>query len=342
MNKDLLIKRNEKTNSKFGKNPYERTIEELFEKGVIVLDKDSGPTSHLTTDSLKKVLNTTKAGHSGTLDPKVTGILVIGLGRATRLMEYMLKSNKEYVCLMYVHKEVSEDKIKEALKKFTGKIMQLPPIVSAVKRELREREIYYIKLLSIDGQNVLFRVGCQHGTYMRKLCTDIGEYLGTNAHMKELRRTKAGPFTEEDNSITLDKLRNLYELYNESKGAEKEVVEKELRKYVRPMEETLKDFKKVYVRDNAVDSIAHGADLAIPGIASLDDGIELGEEIAMMTQKNELIGMGMAFLRSKDVIKKRKGAFVKTNKVFMDIGVYPRVWDFGEPEKELVEEEKVE
>ena len=330
----LLINKKSKTSSKFGCEPFKRSLNELFDKGIVMIDKDSGPTSHQTTDSLKKVLKIDKAGHSGTLDPKVTGVLVCGLGRATRLMEYMLKSNKEYVCLMYVHKPISDSQLKDAIQKFTGKIMQIPPIVSAVKRQEREREVYYIDLLDTqdNNQNVLMKIGCQHGTYMRKICSDMGEYLGVGAHMKELRRSKAGPFTEDDSLISLDKLRNLLELYDESTNDEKEVFEKELRKYILPMERALKDFKKVYVSDNAVNSICHGADLAIPGVSRLEKDIVMGEEIAIMTLKGELIGMGVAFLNSKDVMKKKKGAFVKTNKVFMDIDTYPKTWDFKKKE----------
>ena len=299
----ILVKRKEKTSPKHGKTPQERTIDELLEKGVIIVDKDAGPTSHTTADNLKSILKIERAGHSGTLDPMVTG-----LNRATRLMEYMLKSDKEYVCLMYVHKSVSEEKIKEALEKFTGKIMQTPPIVSAVKREERERTIYSIDLLDLADENksVLFRVKCQHGTYIRKLCTDIGEYLGVGAQMKELRRTKAGPLTEDEGIISLDKLRNLYELYIEhrAKSVEHSAFEVELRKYIRPMEDVLKDFKKVYTRDNAVDSICHGSDLAVPGVSELDEDISIGEEIVIMTLKGELIAMGIAYMTSKDVMKK--------------------------------------
>ena len=322
----ILIKNDICTNSDYGIEPTKRSISELLDKGFIVLDKDSGPNSHDLTDQVKKVLETTKTGHSGTLDPKVTGVLLIGLGRATRLMEYMLKSDKEYVCLLYLHKEVPKDKIKEVMKKFTGKIMQTPPIVSAVKREEREREIYSIKILDIkdNGQYVLFRVSCQHGTYIRKLCSDIGEYLGVGGQMIELRRTKAGPFTEDDESISLDNLRNLWDLYNESKGKEKDIFEKEIRKYVRPMEMLLKDFKTVYVKDTSIDSLCHGNDLAIPGVCKVERGILVGEEVAIFTLKGELVSMGTALLTSEDSMKKNKGIFVKTEKVFMDIGTYQK------------------
>lgn len=330
---ELLIKRNDKPAKNLGKYPTDRTIEELFDKGAINLDKDAGPTSHIAADQLKRVLKIDKAGHSGTLDPAVTGVLLMGLGRATRLMEYMLKSNKEYVCLMYVHKPVSKQKIEEIFKKFTGKIMQTPPIVSAVKREEREREIYSIEFLDYadEGQNILFKVACQHGTYIRKLCSDMGDALGVGAQMKELRRTKAGPIREEDNIISLDKLRNLYELYLDEKDLKKKnLLEKELKKYIFPMEYLLQDFKKVYVREMAVNSLCHGADLAIPGVSKLEDGIEMGEEVVIMSLKGELIAIGIAFLNSDEVMKKNKGAFVKTSKVFMDIDYYPKSWDFEE------------
>jgi len=329
----MLVKHKDKFYSKLGKAPLSRTIDELLDKGVIVIDKDSGPTSHQTTDYLKQILNIEKAGHSGTLDPKVTGVLVCGLGRATKLMEYMLLSNKEYVCLMYIHKEITQEQLDDAIKNFTGTIKQIPPVISAVKRQERQRTIYYIELLDFDGQNALMRVGCERGTYMRKLCSDMGEYLETGGHMKELRRTKAGPFRETDGIISLDKLRNLLDLYKNSENEEKNKFELELRKHILPMEEIVKEFKKVIVRDSAVSYIAHGADLAIPGVAKLDDGISMGDTVAMMTAQGELIGMGMAFLNSKDVMRKDKGAFVKTNKVFMDPDYYPKRWDFDSGEE---------
>lgn len=339
--KNLVMKHNEKVNSKYGINPIDRSIDELLNSGFVNLDKDSGPTSHVATDNLKKVLDIKKAGHSGTLDPKVTGVLLIGLGKATRLMEYMLKSNKEYVCHMFVHSEVSKEKILEVFKNFTGVIKQIPPVISAVKRQEREREIYFLKLLDYEnkGKDILFRVSCQHGTYIRKLCTDMCDSIGLKGQMKELRRTKAGPIREENNIISLDNLRNLYELYleevmeNKKRKKEIKIFEKELRKYIRPMEELLVDFKKVIIRDSAVNSVCHGSDLAIPGVAKLDKRIKMGEEIALLTQKGELVAIGTAYLNSNEVIKKNKGAFVKINKVFMETDKYPKVWNFSKEQK---------
>jgi H/ACA ribonucleoprotein complex subunit 4 len=234
----------------------------------------------------------------------------------------MLKSNKEYVCLMYLHSEVEESKIREAFEKFTGKIMQLPPIVSAVKRQEREREIYENRILDIrDNKYVLFRCKCQHGTYIRKLCSDIAKELGTGGQMIELRRTKAGPFTENDDSIGLDKLRNLYELYKEDESK----YEVEIRKYIKPMENLLVDFKKIYVRDSAVYTLSHGFNLAIPGLSKFDKDIEKGEEIAVFTLKGELVAMGTTLMSSYEMIENKNGMCVSIEKVFMELNEYPNL-----------------
>jgi H/ACA ribonucleoprotein complex subunit 4 len=322
----FITKFEEKPVDKFGKDPNKRTMSELLERGFVNVDKHSGPTSHECVDLLKDILEINKAGHSGTLDPKVTGVLLVGLGKGTRLMEYMLESNKEYVCHMYVHKPITDKQLKDVIKNFTGKIMQTPPIKSAVKREEREREIYSIKLLDTNSKNqdILFRVACEHGTYIRMLCHDMGETLGVGAQMKELRRTKAGPITENDYIISLDKLKSLWQLHNEEKNKSK--IEKEIRKYVRPYEYLLKDLKKVYVRNSAVNSVSHGSDLAIPGISKFQDDIEIGDEIALLTLHGELIGIGIAYMDSKQMEKKKKGAAIKAHKVFMDVEQYPKNW----------------
>ena len=154
----------------FGKNPEERTVDELIDYGIVNLDKPKGPTSHQVSDFVKKILKISKAGHSGTLDPQVTGVQPTGLSRATRITEFLLTAPKEYVCLMHLHKEISPETLKEAIEKFTGKIKQLPPIKSAVKRVERVREIYQITLLEVKGQDILFKMKCQAGTYVRKWC----------------------------------------------------------------------------------------------------------------------------------------------------------------------------
>lgn len=239
----------------------------------------------------------------------------IALGKATRIVQTLLNAGKEYICLMYLHKPVSEDKIYEAVKKFTGKIRQLPPIKSAIKRRLRTREIYYFNILEIDGQSILFQVGCEAGTYIRKLCVDFAKFMGNNGHMVQLIRTKAGPFT--DNSWhSLHDLKDAYEFYKEGD-------KKEIRDIILPIEEAVMHLPKVWVVDSAVDSICHGASLSIPGISKLNNFSE-NEIIAMMTLKDELIALGTSVLNSSEIMKKDKGLAIKTKKVFMERNVYPK------------------
>lgn len=166
--KQIFIKK--EAEGEFGKSPKERTTEELIDYGIVNIDKPKGPTSHQTSDYVKKILKIKKAGHSGTLDPAVTGVQPVALGKATRITQFLLTAPKEYVCLMHLHQEVEEEKIRNTTEQFIGKIQQLPPIKSAVKRELRTREIYEFEILEINGKDVLFRVRCQAGTYIRKLC----------------------------------------------------------------------------------------------------------------------------------------------------------------------------
>jgi len=340
---EYLIKSNEKTDSKFGKKPTKRNFKEILEKGIIIIDKNSGPTSHQIVDNLKKILGIKKAGHSGTLDPKVTGVLVCGLGKGTKLMEYILTSGKEYICLMYVHREVDEDLLRETILSFQGKIRQKPPVVSAVKRVERTREIYNIDILDIYGQYVLFRAEVEHGTYMRKLCHDIGLKLGTGAHMVELRRTKAGGFSENE-SINLTKLEDLIDLYKKFNSSEEKViknntdnsginstilrkkVEDELKKYIHPIEYGLRNIKKVYIKDSAVGMLSYGGDLAIPGVVKLEKGIKKGDIVALLTLKDELVSIGTALLDDVEVIDNSKGFFVKTTKTFLEPGIYPIPW----------------
>ena len=313
----ILVRKKSVTSSKFGCNPDKRPVKELINYGVINIDKPPGPTSHQVSDYLQKILNISKAGHSGTLDPGVTGVLAIATGRATRVVQTLLKAGKEYVGLMHVHKEIPEHEIYNVCNDFVGKIMQMPPIKSAVKRKLRERQVYYFDIMEIEGQDVLFKVGCQAGTYIRKLVHDIGQKLGCGAHMAELRRTKAGPFNESTNLVTLQDLTDAFYYYEQGN-------EKYLRYCIQPIENAVKHLPKIYVLDSAVDSLCHGANLNVPGISKLESGITMQDIVAVMTLKGELICYGTAKLNSKEMLGER-GLAVKIEKVFMVPGTYPMI-----------------
>ncbi len=312
--REILTRRDSETSDKFGKSPEKRTIEELLDFGIVIIDKPKGPTSHQTSAYVKDVLHLKKAGHSGTLDPAVTGVLPVAIGRATRIVQLLLPAGKVYVALMHVHKDVPEEKLREVFEQFKGKITQLPPVKSAVKRRERERHIYDMDIIEIDGKDVLFSVSCQAGTYIRKLISDMGNKIG-GAHMAELRRTQAGPFTEEK-LVTLQDLTDAYHYYNEGN-------EKYLRTLILPMEEATQHLPKIWVMDSAVNSLVHGSTLKVPGIAKLHDGIEAGDMVAIMTLKDELISYGNAELSSKEMLGER-GIAAKSQKVFLPEGVYPK------------------
>ena len=176
-------------------------IKKILNFSLLNIDKPSGPTSFKVSQFVRKSLNLSKTAHMGTLDPQVSGVLPVTLGRACRLSEYFMHKNKTYVGVMRLHEQVTPSELKKTIASFIGKITQLPPVRSSVKRAEREREIKTFKILEIKEKNILFETEVQAGTYIRKLIHDMGEKLG-GAHMLELRRTKAGIFSEET-AITL-------------------------------------------------------------------------------------------------------------------------------------------
>lgn len=302
------------TNDKFGKKPSEQTTKELLNRGIIVLDKPAGPTSHQASDYVKRILCLTKAGHTGTLDPGVTGVLPVALQDATRITHALLTAGKEYVCLMHIHENVSQEKFESVIKEFTGKINQLPPKKSAVRRRWRERNIYYFEILERKEKDVLFKVGCQAGTYIRKLVHDMGEKLGCGAHMAELRRTKAGPF-DESKAVTLQNLADAYHYYKEGDDSY-------LKKILIPLEAGVEHIKKIWILDSSVNPLCTGAYLKVPGIAKLESDIEKGDQVAVMTLKDELVLVGESMYGAQDIKSFDKGIAVKTMQVFMKPGTY--------------------
>lgn len=293
----------------YGITPEERPMELLLNYSIINLDKPKGPTSHVVSDYVKQLLHLKKAGHSGTLDPGVTGSLPIAIGNATRIVQAILPAGKEYVCVMHLHSIVSEDKIRKTFKKMSGRIMQLPPIKSAIVRKLRPRTIYYTEILEIDEQDVLFKIGCEAGTYIRKYVHDFGEHLKTGAHMQQLRRTQAGTFDES----TLVSLQDLTDALHEYKQNGNETP---LRKMLQPVERAVEPLPKVWVLDGAIESLIHGRNLALPGVAKIHEGVEPDQLVAVMTLKNELVALGRAKLATRKILSEEKGIAVDIQKVF--------------------------
>ena len=251
-----------------------KTIKELLEFGIINIDKCSGPTSFNISDFVRKKLGLRKTSHFGTLDPKVTGVLPIALNRGCKLTGYFLGEDKEYVGIMRIHEDVSLEEINKIIKeKFLGKIIQLPPVKSRVKRQEREREIKNFKLLEKDGKNILFKVECEGGTYIRKLCSDLGDYMKIGAHMLELRRIRACIFKENDKnypSVNLYDFERAVEEYFTPKGVpsingdintEGKGNEKLLRKIIIPGEVVSELHPVVEINEKAVEMVLHGCPL---------------------------------------------------------------------------------
>src|SRR5947209_16970097 len=248
----------------------------------------------------------------------VTGVLPLALEDATKTIQAFLLTGKEYVCLMALHGEVEEKKIQAVIEEFVGDILQRPPVRAAVRRDVRKRRIYYIRDVEIGGRQVLFRVGCQAGTYIRKLVYDVGEVLETGAHMRELRRIRAGPFTEQASFTMYDILK----LSQAGPGEKEEIT----RRIVRPMEAAFELVPKIILRDSAVSAVCHGADLAVPGVVRLWDGIRPGGSIALFTLKGELVALSKALMSTEQIMKEDHGLAAKTVRVVMPPETYPRMW----------------
>ncbi len=236
-----------------------KSIDELLEFGILNIDKSSGPTSFNVSDFVRKKLKLRKTSHFGTLDPKVTGVLPIALNRGCKLTGFFIGHDKEYVGIMRMHEEVSIEKIEKVIKeKFLGKIRQTPPVKSRVKREERTREVYEFEILEKEGNDFLFRAKVEGGTYIRKLCDDLGNELGIGAHMLELRRVSAGIFSEKDLEFV-----SLYE-FEKAVDDFEEGNEEPLKKMIIPAEEALqKIMKKVEVKKSEIKRLFTGKPIFI-------------------------------------------------------------------------------
>jgi H/ACA ribonucleoprotein complex subunit 4 len=314
----LLVKSQDSSDPNYGGEPEKRSIESLLQYGVINLDKPSGPTSHEVVSWVRKILGISSAGHGGTLDPKVTGVLPCALGKATRVLSALLNAGKEYIGVMYLHTPETRKRLEKIFKIFTGKVYQRPPLKSSVVRKLRVREVYYSEVIEVNNNHVLFRIGCEAGTYVRKFCFDLGEALCSGAHMLELRRTRVGNFRESDNLISLQNLKDAFTVY------QKEGEDYYLKRIISPMEKMVSHLPKIFVRDTAVDALCHGADLASAGVCYIDARIKSNMLIALMTLKKELIGFGTSMKDALQIYKAKSGILVKSNKIFMNRGTYPR------------------
>ncbi|MFB6144296.1 MAG: RNA-guided pseudouridylation complex pseudouridine synthase subunit Cbf5 [Candidatus Nanohaloarchaea archaeon] len=306
------------TSEEHGSIPEKRSIDELLRKGIVIIDKPFGPTSKQVSTWLKEELDRKKTGHFGTLDPNATGVLPVGLDKGTRLNEVLANSNKEYVFEAELGEKRGQEEVQEALQGFEGVNEQVPPEKSAVKREEREREVYNTELIETGEKRVLGRLECESGFYVRVLIEELGEKLGTEAEMTELRRTRQGHLAEEE-TATLQEVVDAYHFYHEENDEEK------LREVLHPIEKAIEGLKKVVIKDSAVNAVANGADLGTPGITKLQDGIKKEETIAITTLKGELVAIAEAQMTSEQMFEK-EGTAAELESVHLSPETYPRRW----------------
>jgi H/ACA ribonucleoprotein complex subunit 4 len=323
---ELHIKSSHYTPLDKGFNPEKRPLNEYINYGIINLDKPANPSSHEIVAWIKKILKVEKTGHSGTLDPKVTGCLIICINRATRLAKLQQSAGKEYVCVLKLFDQIqSESKLRDALKILTGPLFQKPPAVAAVKRQLRIRNIYESKLLEFDNEKktAVIWVSVEAGTYVRTLCEHFGILLGVGGEMEELRRTRSGMLSENDGLYTM------HDVLDAQFKLETENDEKYLRTVIQPLETLLVHMSKIVVKDSSVNSICYGAKLLVPGILRYSADIEAGKEVVLMTTKGEAIAIGVAMMSSTQVYSVDHGIAAKIKRVIMDKNTYPRCWGLG-------------
>ncbi len=308
------------TDDAYGTYYDKRTIEQLLNYGLIILDKPPGPTSHETVAWTKRILKLAKIGHSGTLDPQVSGVLPLGLGEATKALGVLLYGPKEYHALGRVHSLPSKEKLQETIDLFRGEIYQKPPQRSAVVRQTRTRTIHEFEVLEQKERLLLTRILCESGTYIRKLYYDIGEILGPGATMIELRRTRVDQFYETDGLVTLHELADAFAVWEENKDDSK------LMKMIKPVELAFSELNSVVIRDSAVDAMCHGAQLAIPGILQISPNLKVGDIVGIYTQKGEAVALAESTMSEEEIRDATKGYAFETRRIIMTPNTYPKKW----------------
>jgi len=269
--------------------PAERDVDALLEFGVINLDKPPGPSAHQVAAWVRDATGQDRVAHGGTLDPKVTGCLPILLGDAARAARIFDDAIKEYVAVLELHDSAPPD-FERVVGEFEGDIYQKPPRKSAVKRQLRTRRIHALDVLERGDRRALLRVRCASGTYIRKLCHDLGLALGTGAHMGALRRTATGQFDDRE-------LVSMHDLVDALAFAEAGD-EAALREAVQPAERALDHLPSLVVAPSAAEAIADGAPVYAPGLleaaaARVGDATPTeGELVAVHTPDGSAVALG--------------------------------------------------
>ncbi len=292
-------------------------LDQLLKGCFVVIDKPRGPPSAQVGSWVRGMLGADRNGHIGTLDPGVSGVLIVAIGKAVKLSKFLSGEDKEYIAIMRVHKEVDEKKIRETMAKFVGAIKQKPPLRSAVAKRVRERTIHEIEILEIKGRDVLFRVRCEGGTYIRKLIFDIGKRMGCGANMLELRRVKSGWVGEEE-AHTLYELKNAVQKWKEGGDGG------ELVRLLVPAD-VLLHLKTIKVKDSVMPSISYGSPIYRRGLLD-DGGAHRGEYVKVYSKSGAFCGVAR--------VEDGPELFAKMDVNWLDAREFKKMWKEQNPEQQ--------
>jgi H/ACA ribonucleoprotein complex subunit 4 len=290
----------------------------IAEGAFLLLDKPRGPSSHQVTAWARDLIGVPTAGHAGTLDPNVSGLLWVGVGPALKLLPLVLEFPKRYIGAVTFHSKVPARELERAIGEFTGPVYQTPPVRSAVKRERRVRTIHRLRVVEADGPRAILDVVADSGTYVRTLAVDLGEALGVGAHLEELRRIATGPF-EEESSVSLTALADAVEADRAGDPAP-------LLAALHPIREVWQEFPTIVLKDGAASAVAHGAGLASGGIVRVGRAFSKGSHVALVTGAGELVATGVARYDAREVTKVPHGWVVGGTRVFVDPARFPALW----------------
>ena len=315
----IILDSEAETSPTHGCKPEERTIEQLFESGFILLDKAPGPSSHQVSAWARDMMGLEKLGHGGTLDPFATGVLPLLAGKAMRLTGRILTHDKSYLAVLKIGREIELPELEENMSKLTGKVYNVPPEISAVKVQVRTRRISRFEILDFDGTSALTHIECEAGTYVRTMARDLGLLLDTPVELKELRRPSSGEFSLKQ-SVTMQQLADAHWLWKEKGDADA------INRILHPLEDMLSDVPRIVIKDGAAAALSHGAPLLRPGVVSIPEELGVGSEVLLVTIKGEAVALANLVQPSKVIPEMTQGEVAKPNCVLMKEDTYPRSW----------------
>jgi H/ACA ribonucleoprotein complex subunit 4 len=320
--KQLLVKDEKARISTIPPVFEQESLEGMLQAGLIILDKPDGYVSHDVASMVKEMLAGTgvsKVGHGGTLDPNATGVLPLALNHATVIQDVLLSGTKEYVGVMHLHGDPSAEALHDVVASFVGEVQQLPPDRSAVKRAPRVRTIELLEILESQGRDVLFKVSCDAGTYIRTLCVDIGNALGCGAHLTELRRTRSGGFSESNISLVIAQ-----DIDAAARARVDTGEDHPLKALIQPMERAFDEYPRLIIDDRAIKPAIRGNGIKAIDVVAIDSGVQEGSKIAIFTRSGEIIARGRSTLPAKTIMESRGGFVARISKIYADPSMLAR------------------